>query len=215
MCARMRGLKNLEQLKAIQSAWERLNFAYNPNIAPTDTTPIIRTSSKNPKVEIARFGLVHSWAKDTKSAFKFINTRAETVREKPAFKTAYQKRRCIIPVLGFYEWKDEGGKKQPYYFRLKSGEAMPLIGIWEYAELGGEKIFSFSILTGEPNDLIAPFHDRMPLATNDPLHWLDLSQDSLANLKIFTPEDYEVYPVNQIVNNARNKDIPDSVFERA
>lgn len=215
MCARLRGLKNLEQLKAIQQAWERLNFEYNPNIAPTDTTPIIRTSSEGPKAEIARFGLVHSWAKDTKSAFKYINTRAETVREKPAFKSAYEKRRCIIPALGFFEWKEENGKKQPYYFRLKSGEPMPLLGIWEYAELQREKIFSFSILTGEPNELVAPFHDRMPLATSDPLHWLDLSQDSLANTKFLVPEDYEVYPIDQIVNNARHKDIPDSVFERA
>lgn len=215
MCARLRGLKNLEQLLLIQSTWARLNFEYNPNVASTDTTPIIRTSSEGIKPEIARFGLVHSWAKDTKSAFKYINTRSETIREKPAFKSAYQKRRCIIPALGFYEWKEENGKKQPYYFRLKSGEAMPLLGIWEYAELGGEKIYSFSILTGEPNELVAPFHDRMPLATSDPLHWLDLSKDSLADEKFLTPDDYEVYPIDQIVNNARHKDIPDSVFERA
>ena len=215
MCARLRGLKNLEQLLLIQSTWPGLNFQYNPNIAPTDTAPIIRTSSEGPKPQLARFGLVHSWAKDTKGAARFINTRAETVREKPAFKSAYEKRRCIIPALGFYEWKDEGGKKQPYYFHLKSGQPMPLIGLWEYAELEGEKIYSFSILTGPPNALIASFHDRMPLASPAPLHWLDLSQDSLENIKMFEPEDYEVFPINQIVNSPRNKDIPDEVFERA
>ncbi len=214
MCARMRGLKNLEQF-IVMKELQRINIQYNPNIAPTDTALIVRTGSEGIKAENARFGLVHSWAKDTKSAFKYINTRAETIREKPAFKTAYQKRRCIIPVLGFYEWKEENGKKQPYYFKLKSGEAMPLIGIWEFAEIGGEKIFSFSILTGEPNALVAPFHDRMPLATNDPFHWLDLNQDSLSAAKFFKPEEYEVYPIDQIVNNARHKDIPDEVFERA
>lgn len=78
----------------------------------------------------------------------------------------------------------------------------------------GEKIFWFSILTGEPNELVAPFHDRMPLATPEPLSWLDLSKDGLASLKKFQPVDYEVYPIDQIVNNARNKDIPDDVFER-
>lgn len=214
MCARMRGLKGIEQA-LIMRELQRINFQYNPNIAPTDSAPIVRTSSEGLKAELASFGLIHSWAKDKKSAAKYINTRAETVREKPVFKNAYQKRRCIIPVLGFYEWKEENGKKQPYYFRLKSGEAMPLIGIWEFTELNNEKIFSFSILTGEPNELVAPFHDRMPLATTDPLDWLDLSKDSLTNVKFFKPENYEVYPIDQIVNNARHKDIPDSVFERA
>lgn len=119
MCARMRGLQRLEQFFLMEEL-QRINFRYNPNIAPTDSTPIVRTSGKGSKAELARFGLIHSWAKDTKGAAKYINTRVETVREKPAFKNAYQKRRCIIPVLGFYEWKEENGKKQPYYFRLKS-----------------------------------------------------------------------------------------------
>ncbi len=214
MCSRLRSLKTLSQLPFVDPRWILANFESNPNVAPTDSLPIIRTDAdQNNQLTLAKFGLVHSWANDTKQAFRYINTRAETIREKPAFKTAYQKRRCIIPVLGFYEWKEEGGKKQPYYFSLKSGDTLPLIGIWEYAELLGEKIYSFSIVTGEPNSLIAQFHDRMPLATKDPLQWLDLSKDSLLTLPAYGPDDYKVYPVDPIINNSRNKEIPESIFD--
>lgn len=207
MCARMKSVKDFLQLPRLMPDWTQPNFEFNPNLAPTESTVIIRTStSEGLKLDIARFGLVHSWAKDTKSAYKYINTRIETIREKPAFKEAYRKRRCIIPAQGFYEWKEENGKKQPYYFDRKDGEAILFAGLWEQATIDGETITSFSILTGEPNELVGPYHDRMPVITTAPSKWLDLSNDILEKLPRVPTDLFRVTAKNPVMNNPRFKD---------
>ncbi len=195
------------QLPRLVPGWTPPNFDFNPNLAPTESTVIIRTSSSGElELDIARFGLVHSWAKDTKNASKYINTRIETIMEKPAFKEAYRKRRCVIPAQGFYEWKEENGKKQPYYFDRNDGEIILFAGLWEHATIDGESITSFSILTGEPNQLVSPYHDRMPVITTAPKSWLDLSKDVLDKLPRVPTELFRVIPKNPKMNNPRFKD---------
>lgn len=166
MCARFKGMRNVQDIIDRYRVNERLNFEYNPNVAPSESVPIIRTSkTEGVKLEMARFGLVPSWAKDVKVGYSMINARADTIRD---FRNAYAHRRCIIPAHGFYEWKDEDGKKQPYLFQRKDGEPLSLAGVWEFAAIGNENIFSFANVTAEPNALIQPFHDRMPVAVSNP-----------------------------------------------
>jgi putative SOS response-associated peptidase YedK len=206
MCARVKSIKDFAQLPRLMPDWTQPNFEFNPNLAPTESTVIIRSSQTDGlKLDLARFGLVHSWAKDTKSAYKYINTRVETIREKPAFKEAYRKRRCIIPAQGFYEWREEYGRKHPYYFDRKDDELVLFAGLWEHATIDGESITSFSILTSEPNELVGPYHDRMPVITTDPEAWLDLSKDALDHLPVVPTEMFRVTPKNPKMNNPRFK----------
>lgn len=102
----------------------------NRNISPGTLVPVV-TDSKNRKVELYRWGLVPVWAKDPKIGYKTFNARAETISEKPTFRVPFLKRRCLIPADGFYEWKDEGGRKQPYLFTLKDQQPFTFAGLWE------------------------------------------------------------------------------------
>jgi putative SOS response-associated peptidase YedK len=184
------------------------NQAYNPNVASTETAVIIRNAAaKAPAFELAKFGLIPPWASNGKTAISMVNSRRKTIREKPAFKKAYQKQRCVIPLDGFYEWREEQGKKQPYYFTRKSGKLLYFAGIWERATINNEETYSFSILTGEPNALVAPFPDRMPIITDDIDRWLDTTQDPLDDLSEVPSAEYDVRPMNQAMNKPSVKDI--------
>ena len=209
MCARFRSVSDPTGILSPYTRLLRFNWPFNPNVAPTDAAPIIRSGKDGPAGELACFGLVHSWAKDRKKAAQFINARSETIREKPAFAKAYGARRCIIPAAGFYEWKTIDGKKQPYQFYRQDGRLLNLAGIWEYAEIDGEKLFSFAIVTTEPNAFVAEYHDRMPIAVNDDRveAWLDPANDVLADPAMGLPLDaYAVRPMNPAMNSPRLKD---------
>lgn len=210
MCARVRSIKDSGQLPRQLQDLFRFNWPYNPNVAPTDAAPVLTAGKAEGRTgRLARFGLVHPWAKDLKGAARFINARSDTIREKPAFAKAYRARRCIVPVEGFYEWKTEGGRKQPYLFHRKDGGLLNLAGIWESAEIEGERIYSFSIVTGDPNDLIAAYHDRMPVAVADDKTdaWLDPDTDALADPGLALDlAAFAVRPMNPAMNNVRLKD---------
>lgn len=112
----------------------------------------------------SRWGLIPSWAKDPAIGNRLFNARAETVAEKPSFRSAFQKRRCLIPADGFYEWQKGGKVKRPFYFFLKSGEPFGFAGLYETWTLPeGEPIRTCTIITTEPNELVRPIHDRMPV----------------------------------------------------
>ena len=115
-------------------------------------------------------------------------------------------RHCVIPAQGFYEWREEDGKKQPYYFARKDGKPIVFAGIWDYAEVKGDIVPSFAILTDEPNELVAPYHDRMPVVLEDPEKWLnpEATLDEAARLG---PKEFEVRPVNRAVNKPTEKNI--------
>jgi putative SOS response-associated peptidase YedK len=204
MCNRFRGLKDWSEIPR-QMARARLNFEYNPNIAPTEIVPVFLGERDKPmETKLARFGIVLA-ASAGKKRPPLLNARIDTLK-RGSFKTMLANRHCIIPADGFYEWREEHGKKQPYIFERKDGKPLMLAGIWDWSEVKGERVPSFAILTDEPNELIAPYHDRMPVAVSDPEHWLDPATP-LDDLGPLSTDAYIVRPVNQALNYVREKDI--------
>jgi putative SOS response-associated peptidase YedK len=148
------------------------------NIAPTQTVPIIKHSPHTLRraLNLCRWGLVPFWAKDSSIGVKLINARSESVAEKPAFKAAFRNRRCLVPADGFYEWKRLGRVRQPYFFRMSDRRLFAFAGLWDRWEgPDNQTMDSFTVLTVDANELVAPVHDRMPLilAEQDYDLWLD------------------------------------------
>lgn len=140
---------------------------YQPryNLAPTQPALVLRLHphTKQPELTFLTWGLVPSWAQDPNIGKKLINARAETIADKPAFRAAFRRRRCLIPIDGFYEWKKTGKTKQPYYFTSQYNLPMAIAGLWEHWEApDGSVIESFTLITTEANDLVRPIHHRMP-----------------------------------------------------
>lgn len=178
------------------------------NCAPTQWLPVISNSNPH-RISHYRWGLVPSWAKDMWGAARMINSRAETVQEKPAFRQAFRQRRCLVPANGFYEWKKETG--QPYRIFLKNEPIFAMAGIWEvWKSPNGELIHTFSILTTQANGLMEGIHHRMPviLKPGNEQTWLQ-SDDEAQLLDLLCPypgEEMDMYPVSRAVNNVRNDD---------
>jgi putative SOS response-associated peptidase YedK len=183
------------------------------NIAPSQQMPIVRQRTNGREMVLARWGLIPHWAKDAKIGNSLINARADTVAEKPAFRSAFKRRRCLIPADGFYEWKATGTKiKQPYFISLKDKEPFGFAGLWEQWDKSedGKTVESFSIITTEPNELMAPIHNRMPviLGNQDYSTWLDPEEvpDTLKGLlRPFDAQLMDAYPVSTFVNSPRNQ----------
>jgi len=166
-----------------------------------------------------RWGLVPSWAKDPSIGVRMINARAETIAEKPSFRSAFKHRRCLIPTDGYYEWAKAGKKKQPYFIRMKDRQPFAMAGLWEsWKSPEGETIETFTIITCEANSMMKPFHHRMPVILDEELwgEWLDPENNDVDRLKGYlVPYDsskMEAFPVSPLVNNPRN-DSPQCVFE--
>jgi putative SOS response-associated peptidase YedK len=171
------------------------------NIAPAQAARVILRDDDGLHLLPMRFGLVPFWAKDVSIGAKLINARAETVAEKPAFRRALAMRRCVIPASGFYEWQRQGQAKQPWY--VTGAEAGPLTfaGLWEM----WDSLLSFTIITVDANEAVAPVHNRMPalLTRNDADAWLRTGALSL--LKPWTG-DLRMWPVSSRVNSPANND---------
>jgi putative SOS response-associated peptidase YedK len=185
------------------------------NIAPSQDVVILRQVENQKQFDLFKWGLIPFWAKDTKVGYKMINARAETVGEKPSFKNAYQKRRCIIPLSGFYEWKRDQQVKRPYCIFMKDHTIMSLAGIWERWKSPQEdqEVFSFSIITTQANSLMEKIHDRMPviLDQKDEEAWLDPKNESISELnRLLDPcpsEKIDAYEISSLVNSPKN-DVP-------
>jgi len=184
------------------------------NIAPTQPVAVI-TDAARPTLDYMRWGLVPSWTKDISIGQKLINARAETIREKPSFRSAFSRRRCLIPADGFFEWKKpEGGKKlpaEPYYFRLRDGKPFAFAGLWEiWHSPEGDELKTCTILTTDANELVGTVHQRMPILfeVDEAWTWLQpLAADTLlALLKPFPAEKMEAYPVSRLVNDPKQDD---------
>ncbi|MCS7070702.1 MAG: SOS response-associated peptidase, partial [Anaerolinea sp.] len=134
------------------------------NIAPTQSVYVI-TGERPRELSLLRWGLIPSWAKDRSIGSKLINGRAETLEEKPSFRTAFQKRRCIVPISGFFEWKSDGALKQPLYVYPRHRGLLALAGLWDTWNdpASGESVVTFTIITTEANEFMRVFHERMPL----------------------------------------------------
>ena len=209
MCNRFRSMSNAEEIAQRYKAFVKINFPDNPNVAPTDEVPIIALDQeRGRKARLARFGLVPRWSKTLKQGLSMTNARIETVTEKPAFREAYRKRRCIIPADGYYEWREEDGLKQPYLFTMADHSPMALAGLWEWAKIDNQDVWSFTILTNEPNSLAQPIHDRMPcIVAEDKIEqWLDPEKGGLEQLTLFPSELMSVRRVNRAMNSPRMKD---------
>lgn len=179
------------------------------NIAPSQPVVALRADGGR-RVDEFRWGLVPHWAKDPEIGNRMINARAETLFEKPAFRAAAMRRRCLVLADGFYEWKRTNGKKQPYYVRLKSGRPFGFAGIWEHWEGAQGELRTCSIVTTEPNELMMSIHDRMPVVVRKDLEdlWLDPEIHDTAELgrvlQPFPDDEMEAHPVSTIVNNPDN-----------
>jgi putative SOS response-associated peptidase YedK len=177
------------------------------NIAPTQSVIVVGNDGKRYMKQM-RWGLIPSWAKDESIGNRMINARAETLAEKPAFRAALKKRRCLIPADGFYEWQKLGRVKQPVRIVLKSKQPFGFAGLWEqWISRAGERILSCTIVTTAANELLKPVHDRMPviLTREAETVWLDPSvqgpENLLPLLKQYPADEMEFYPVSREVNS--------------
>ena len=178
---------------------------------------IVAAGARGREAALQRWGLIPSWAKDPKIGNKLINARAETLFEKPSFRTAAAERRCLIPADGFYEWRRSERGKEPMYVRLRSKEPFGFAGLWEsWLSPAGQVVRSCAIVTTEPNELLKTIHNRMPVIVPRELEalWLDpgvKSERELSEvLRPYPEEELEAYAVAPLVNSPAN-DRPECV----
>lgn len=180
------------------------------NIAPTQPVAAVRLQREGGGRELVmlHWGLIPFWADDPKIGNRMINARAETVEEKPSFRNAFRRRRCLVLADGFYEWKKENGWKQPYYVRMDDGRPFAFAGLWEFWKDDETEtaIESCTLLTTQPNGVVRPIHKRMPviLHPRDYDLWLDVETADVERLKAilgpYPAEEMEAYPVSRLVN---------------
>jgi putative SOS response-associated peptidase YedK len=183
------------------------------NIAPTQPVAAVRQSPEKggPELAMLHWGLIPFWAKDPKIGARMINGRSETVAEKPAFRAAFRRRRCLVPADGFYEWQRLERGKQPFYIRPRDDRPFAIAGLWEHWEGPGGAVESCTLLTTEPNDLVRPLHNRMPviLHPQDYDLWLDpgVQEPALLQplLRPSPPEEMLAYPISRWINKPANE----------
>jgi putative SOS response-associated peptidase YedK len=206
----------LDVMPGVRLPWVDRTPRYN--IAPSQKVLAVANDAPD-RVDLLVWGLIPSWAKDPSIGNRMINARAETLAEKPSFRTAYKRHRCLIPADGFYEWRKEpdGRTKTPMYAQVRGGEPFTFGGLWEsWTSPDGTEVRSTTIITVEPNELMRTVHDRMPLiiSAEDRAKWLDPGEKLPAwlspLLRPYPAEQMTVRPVSRAVNNPRN-DTPECV----
>ena len=190
-------------------------FVPSFNVAPQSTQPVVRLNrdSGSREFSLLRWGLVPFWAKDPRFGYSTINARAEEVAQKPAYREALKKRRCLVPADAFYEWQRLDKKtSHPFAFAMNSGEPWAMAGLWErWQAKEGPALETFTILTTDPNELMAPVHNRMPviLEARDYDRWLepgDPTRPPVDLLRPYPAEKMHAWPVSERVGNVRNND---------
>jgi len=157
-------------------------FVPSNNVSPGQLVPVV-TDLVTRNVEMFKWGLIPAWAKDPKIGYKMFNARAETLTEKPSFRVPLARKRCLILADGFYEWKLEGDKKNPYLFTLKDRAPFTFAGLWDtWKDPEGRLVNSCTIITTRPNNLMVLYHDRMPVILGPSLRWQWLEDQSTAAL---------------------------------
>ncbi len=192
------------------------------NIAPTQDVAVVRQRRKGGRhLDLLRWGLLPPSMPDTPGGAPLINARSETVMEKPSFRDAFLRRRCLVPADGFFEWKRVDRRKQPIYFTLRDHQPFAFAGLWErWVASDGHPAESCTILTTEPNDLVLPVHDRMPLILEPAGYDAWLAHDSVPErdlVPLFRPYSggqMESYPVSPMVNSAE-PDTPECIAPQA
>ena len=214
MCGRYAVTTAPEAMRALFRYLERPDFPPRHNVAPTQPVAIVRMAEGRREFALVRWGLVPAWVKDPRGFSLLINARGESVLDKPAFRNAMRRRRCLFPADGFYEWKRDGNRKQPWFVRLKSGQPMAFAGLWEtWSGPNGEELETAAIVTTTASRSIAHIHDRMPVIVAPAAFdfWLDPNVDARTAAAVIAPAPdaaLEAYEVSSAVNRTAN-DSPD------
>jgi len=210
MCGRYAITTAPEAIRQLFAYLEQPNFPPRYNIAPTQPVPIVRMAEGKRQLALVRWGLIPAWVKDPRTFSLVINARGESVLDKPAFRNAMKRRRCLFPADGFYEWKRDGERKQPYFVRLKSGAPLAFAGLWEtWMGPNGEEQETAAIVTTTASRSIAHIHDRMPvIVPPDAFNfWLDPNVDGEMAASVIQPAKdalIEAYEVSSAVNRTAN-----------
>src|SRR5262250_2127610 len=218
MCGRVRLSSDVSEIKLVFSIPPHRptpNFPPSWNVAPTDPVPVVRYDTKagERSLDVLRWGLVPFWAKDIKVGFSNINAKAEGIENRPAFCDAFQRRRCLVPVDNFYEWRKIATGKQPYAIALADRGLMALAGLWEnWRSPAGEWVRSFAIVTTEPNALCAELHNPMPAVLGHETWPVWLGEEP-ADARQLTPilapdpsEEMTCWHVSMRMRNVKNND---------
>ncbi len=212
MCGRFALATDKNVLEMLYDIEIRGELTPRYNIAPSQEVLALRLSRTGGEKEpvYLKWGLVPFWSDDPDTGNRMINARSETAPEKPSFRSAFKKRRLLIPATGFYEWKkEEGGAKQPYYICRKDGHPFSLAGLWERWDKGDHPLETFTILTTEASDPVASLHNRMPVIIPRQAYdsWLDPGTEQADLLELLKPcpaKELTAYPVSRQVNNPAN-----------
>ncbi len=209
MCGRYLIISIPEAMRRLFRYLEQPNFPPRYNVAPTQPVPIVRRDGGDRHFALVRWGFIPSWVKDPRDISLIFNARGETVADKPAFRNAMKRRRCLFPADGFYEWKRDG--RQPYVIRPRDGGPIAFAGLWEvWIGPNGEEVETACIVTTSANRLLAPIHDRMPVVISEAAFdvWLDAADDKVAAAAALiapAPDDlFEAYTVSTEVNRVAN-----------
>jgi putative SOS response-associated peptidase YedK len=213
MCGRFALIDPAEQLAMQFDLPAIADLTPRYNIAPTQPVLAVRHAQNSGAREWAllRWGLIPSWSKDIAIGSRLINARGETVAEKPSFRAAFKRRRCLIPASGFYEWQKRGSGKQPIYITPANGGAFALAGLWEsWQGADGSELETCTIVTTTPNELMTPIHNRMPVivAPEDYDTWLASEPEPSLGLHLIRPYPSELMRVTAVstyVNNPRHE----------
>ncbi len=215
MCGRYLISTVPEAIRALFRYKERPNFPPRFNVAPTQPVPVVRLDEGERRFALVRWGLLPPWVKDPRTFTLLINARAETINEKPAFRNAMKRRRCLFPADGFYEWAVEGGRKRAFVARPRSGEPVAFAGLWEvWIGPNGEEMETAAIVTTQANAEMSKVHHRAPVIVTpeDFDLWLDSrATDARAASALLRPAPdgtMDVYEVSPAVNKVAN-DTPD------
>ncbi len=214
MCGRYMITSAREAIKRVFDVPTLFELAPRYNVAPTQEIPVVRLQEGERELAMLRWGLIPSWAKDPKIGNRMINARAETVPEKPSFRAAFRRRRCLVVADGFYEWqKRPHGPKQPYYITVANGGPFGFAGLWERWSdpIDGYLVESCTIVTTMANERLEPIHDRMPVIIDpsDIDAWLDTSGNPAIAQALLAPypaERMSAYPISRRINNVKNDD---------
>jgi putative SOS response-associated peptidase YedK len=221
MCGRFTITVSIEELMLRYYIDQKTNRYHTPryNVAPTQMVLAVINDGERNRIGELQWGLVPSWANDQKIGYKMINARSETLLEKASFKNLINRKRCILPADGFFEWKKQNGKKQPMRITMKDKNIFSMAGLYDtWQSEDGKKINTCTIITTQPNQLMKDIHDRMPviLKEEDEEVWLNRNNTNIEELMSLLqpfPEDLMyAYPVSPIVGNVRN-DTPECVEE--
>lgn len=205
MCGRYTDTKRDKQfLVRLGIEQAEIDFVPRYNLSPTQQASVVVTGLNGPELRRARWGLIPFWAKDEKIGNSLINARGETVATKPAFRSSFKKRRCLVIADGFYEWQKVPSGKQPIYIRMREGKSFVFAGLWDL----WNELESFTIITTTPNELCAKVHDRMPviLGEQDLTRWLNPAThlDEVSSLiRPHSEGEMECFPVSRLVNSPK------------